>query len=325
MILLIRTFYIFQEVDQVSDANVILSDGSGSPNTSSEALVNRSPKDISSDIAVSQMRNNAEHHNPLSAATTEVMPDVAAKEKSGAIERDNSSDEPVLDSPNDIGAASAMSSQWNNGAQCLESKSDTKTAVAVANEKFVDIEPAPLLTGFITELPDNDNSTSDDEEEIVWHVEPSPDIAPLNPVVTPLPVEPDKAPSSPPARKYRREVISASPPSKADLCKPAAVACPYDSFDMIFCAAYGPDGGSRYRALNPDTTIENNTRLLRRFVRKGEAVATTSIFQSMKVICKLYEEWMEVMEDYATVFSSDNEARIPDIVSAEDPSKMVML
>ena len=45
----------------------------------------------------------------------------------------------------------------------------------------------------------------------------------------------------------------------------------------------------------------------------------------MKVICKLYEEWMEVMEDYATVFSSDNEARIPDIVSAEDPSKMVML
>ena len=63
--------------------------------------------------------------------------------------------------------------------------------------------------------------------------------------------------------------------------------------------------------------------LIHRFVRKGEAVATSCIFQSMKIICKLYEEWMEVMEDYATVFSSDNTARVPDIMSSEDPSKMV--
>ena len=58
-----------------------------------------------------------------------------------------------------------------------------------------------------------------------------------------------------------------------------------------------------------------------RFVRKGETIAASGIYQSMKAICKLYEEWMEVMEDYATVFSSDS--AVPKQMQDGDPSQSV--
>lgn len=58
-------------------------------------------------------------------------------------------------------------------------------------------------------------------------------------------------------------------------------------------------------------------------MRKGEVVGANSIYQSMTAICALYEEWMEVMEDYATVFSADNALDIPTNMSSEDRSSAV--
>ena len=58
-------------------------------------------------------------------------------------------------------------------------------------------------------------------------------------------------------------------------------------------------------------------------MRKGEIVGANSIYQSMTAICSLYEEWMEVMEDYATVFSADNSLDIPANMSSEDISSAV--
>ena len=43
----------------------------------------------------------------------------------------------------------------------------------------------------------------------------------------------------------------------------------------------------------------------------------------MKAIAALYEEWMEVMEDYATVFSADAQGGVPALMSADDVSSAV--
>ena len=43
----------------------------------------------------------------------------------------------------------------------------------------------------------------------------------------------------------------------------------------------------------------------------------------MLAICKLYEEWLEVMEDYAAVFSCENGLEMPAFVPSDGESKMV--
>ena len=61
-----------------------------------------------------------------------------------------------------------------------------------------------------------------------------------------------------------------------------------------------------------------------RFVRKGEAVAASEIYHSMRAICTLYEEWLEVMEDYSTVFSSnENTGEMPAIVPTDGANQLV--
>jgi hypothetical protein len=45
----------------------------------------------------------------------------------------------------------------------------------------------------------------------------------------------------------------------------------------------------------------------------------------MKAICALYEEWLEVMEDYATVFDAEGDSQIPQQVIESDPSHVVPL
>ncbi len=52
-------------------------------------------------------------------------------------------------------------------------------------------------------------------------------------------------------------------------------------------------------------------------------MAANAVFQSMKAIAALYEEWMEVMEDYATVFSADAQG-VPAHMSADDVSSAVL-
>lgn len=43
------------------------------------------------------------------------------------------------------------------------------------------------------------------------------------------------------------------------------------------------------------------------FNRQGDdgAAAARGLIESMQVQCKIYEEWIEVMSDYSTVFSDD--------------------
>lgn len=44
------------------------------------------------------------------------------------------------------------------------------------------------------------------------------------------------------------------------------------------------------------------------FARQGEdgSEAARLLIESMQVQCKIYEEWIEVMSDYSTVFSDDH-------------------
>jgi hypothetical protein len=80
--------------------------------------------------------------------------------------------------------------------------------------------------------------------------------------------------------------------------------CPYESFDMIFSGNYGPDGKPRYaHQFLLFTMIFDYNCFFRRVARKGESFLATSTFQLMVQMAATYSEWLEIMEDYSTVFS----------------------
>ena len=173
-------------------------------------------------------------------------------EKLVEIGRENFASDPAVISPNESVTVEGSSSERNScerDTQIVGNASDeNSTGSEKGNEKFVATGRVPLSKGFITELPDRSHSSSDDEEEIVWHQEPVSDIFPLRHATPPSGV-PEQALLSPITKHIgtsRREVVIDSNPSKAKALKSKVATCPYDSFDMIFCAAYGPDGGSRY-------------------------------------------------------------------------------
>lgn len=85
------------------------------------------------------------------------------------------------------------------------------------------------------------SETNSDEEGVGWKVESPPEDTtaatfPSEKVTSRL-IESPTLSEDP---KDMDKSISSSLKSKGQI-----ITCPYDSFDMIFCAAYGPDGGSR--------------------------------------------------------------------------------
>ena len=50
--------------------------------------------------------------------------------------------------------------------------------------------------------------------------------------------------------------------------------------------------------------------------------AAKSLVESMQIQCQLYEEWLDVMNDYSTVFSSDERKVTPQISSSSASSQI---
>ena len=60
------------------------------------------------------------------------------------------------------------------------------------------------------------------------------------------------------------------------------------------------------------------------FFRRVDESTARSLIESMQFQLKLYEEWMEVMDDYATVFCADSSRGIEATTHCDDKNALVV-